>query len=97
MGAFEPKGALSSTTASACVHRAKGSRGCIRGARQQRRSFRFYLLLTPAGDEGGLLLRVVVDGLGDGLQPLVPLRGCAVRDRNSQPLTTNERRLKAFQ
>lgn len=46
--------------------------------RQQRWSFRFYLLLTSAGDEGGLFLGVVVYGLGDGLQPLVPLCGCAV-------------------
>lgn len=38
-----------------------------------------HLLLTPAGYEGDLLLGVVVDGLGDGLQPLVALRGRAGR------------------
>lgn len=35
--------------------------------------FIFYLLLTAAGYEGDFLLRVVVDGLGDGFQPLVSL------------------------
>lgn len=38
-----------------------------------------HLLLTPAGYEGDLLLGVVVDGPGDGLQPLVALRGRAGR------------------
>lgn len=39
-----------------------------------------HLLLTPAGNEGDLLLGVVVDGLGDGLQPLVALCGRAGRE-----------------
>lgn len=92
MGAFEPKGALSSTTLSVCVHRLTLPRmhpGCIGNADSN-----IYLLLTSTGYESCLFLGVVADGLGNGLQPLVPLCSWA-EEQNTTP-STNKRKLKAL-
>lgn len=51
---------------------------------------RSYLLLTSARYEGDFLLRVVVYGLGDGLQPLVSLGSWAVNTSSTREFTAHD-------